>query len=117
VDIALYNKKKMARPTRFEHVTFAFGGQGSSKVMRPLRNLSRSRSADSGGLAAARFLMLTPPIPRWLFTALGEPKTIALFSVSMDQIIGLTVGSNGRWCPKDSQHDSCLDHQRAGRRS
>ena len=33
-------------------------------------------------------------------TAQGEPKTIALFSVSMDQIIRLTVGSNRRWCPK-----------------
>src|SRR5205814_7791122 len=76
-----------------------------------------NRSADSGGLATARFLTLTPPIPRRLLTALGEPKTIALLSVSMDQIIGLTVGSNGRWCPKDSQHDSCLDPQRAGRRS
>jgi hypothetical protein len=40
-----------------------------------------------------------PPIPRWLFTALGEPKTIALFSVSMVEIISLTVGSNGRWRP------------------
>jgi len=47
-----------------------------------------------------RFLTLTPPIHRWLFTALGEPKTIALSSVSMDQIIGLTAGSNGRWCAK-----------------
>jgi len=46
------------------------------------------------------FSYLTPPIPRRLFTALCEPKTIALLSVSMDQIIGLTVGSNGRWCPK-----------------
>ena len=53
----------------FERVASTFGGQGSSKVMRPS-------------------------------TAQGEPKTIALFSVSMDQVIGLTVGSNGRWCPK-----------------
>jgi hypothetical protein len=59
-----------------------------------------NRSTDSGGLATACFLTLTPPIPRWLFTALGEPKTIALFSVSRNQIIGLTAGSNGRWCPK-----------------
>jgi hypothetical protein len=46
------------------------------------------------------FSYLTPPIPRRLFTALCEPKTIALLSVSMDQIIGLTVGSNGRRSPK-----------------
>src|ERR1700730_1014828 len=48
------------------------------------------------GIATARFLTLTPPIPRRLFTALCEPKTLALLPVSMDQIIGLTVGSNGR---------------------
>src|ERR1700730_7463629 len=52
------------------------------------------------GIATARFLTLTPPIPRRLFTALCEPKTIALLPVSMDQIIGLTVGSNGRRSPK-----------------
>jgi hypothetical protein len=33
-------------------------------------------------------------------TAQGELKTIARFLVSMDQIIGLMMGSNGRWCPK-----------------
>jgi hypothetical protein len=54
----------LAHPTRFERVTFAFGGQGSSKEMRPLRNVSRSITADSGRLATARFLTLTPPIPR-----------------------------------------------------
>jgi hypothetical protein len=53
----------------FERVASTFGGQGSSKMMRPS-------------------------------TAQGELKTIALFLVSMDQIIGLTMGSNGRWCPK-----------------
>ena len=105
-------------PTRFERVIFAFGGAGllESDAL-PQKCKPINRSADSGGLATARFLTLMPPISRWLFTALGEPKTIALLSVSIDQIIGLTVGSNGRWCPKDSQHDSCLDPQRAGRRS
>lgn len=60
---------KFGVPDMFERVASTFGGQGSSKMMRPS-------------------------------TAQGELKTIALFLVSMDQIIGLTMGSNGRWCPK-----------------
>jgi hypothetical protein len=38
--------------------------------------------------------------PRSRFTTLGEPKILALFSVSIVQIISLTVGPNGRWHPR-----------------
>ena|SRR5713226_6137461 len=69
-------------------------------MVRPLRNVSQSIGALIPVASPQRVFLLTPPIPRWLFTALGEPKTIALSSVSMDQIIGLTAGSNGRWCAK-----------------
>ncbi len=44
--------------------------------------------------------LLGPPKPRSRFTALGEPKIFALFSVSIVQIISLTVGPNGRWHPR-----------------
>jgi hypothetical protein len=85
---------------RFERVTIAFGGQGSSKVMRPLRNVSRSITADSGRFAAARFLTLTPPIPRRLFTALCEPKTIAFAHVQIAFAVSLREPKKG--CVKPS---------------
>lgn len=65
--------------------------------------------AASGVRATARILALRPPSLRSRFTALGEDKTIALFSVSIVQIVGLTVGSNDRWRPKIRSHDICVD--------
>src|SRR6266567_3951637 len=44
-DLGANSVFEVARPTRFERVTFALGGQGSSKVVRPVRNVSRSIGA------------------------------------------------------------------------
>jgi hypothetical protein len=50
------------------------------------------------------------------FTALGEPKTIALFSLSTVQIVGLTLRSNARWRPKiRSKVEEIVGHLSAGR--
>src|SRR5437899_13042618 len=50
-------------PTRFERVTFAFGGQGSSKVMPPLRNVSRSIGALIPMASPQRLLTLAAEGP------------------------------------------------------
>ncbi len=42
--IPLQNKKKLAHPTRFERVTFAFGGQGSRHGEG-----KRDRARNAGG--------------------------------------------------------------------
>jgi hypothetical protein len=93
------SKGNLARPTRFERVTFAFGGQGSSKVVRPVTNAGDQLVRGVSASRTAAFTLGSPNL-RSRFTDLGKPETAALFSVSMVQIIGLIEGSNGRWLPK-----------------
>jgi hypothetical protein len=73
-------------------LTHAFGGQGSSKVVRPVGNVGdQLQRCASDSLAAAYFFTLMLPNLRSRFTALGERETIALFSVSVVQIIDLAL--------------------------
>jgi hypothetical protein len=69
--------------------------------MRVFAGLYKGDAADTipafDGLTTARFLTLRPPNPRSHVIALGERKPIALFSALMIQIVGFTVGFNGRW--------------------
>jgi hypothetical protein len=71
---------------------------GFLKSGAPMQSINRH--VASGGLTTTRFLTLRPLNPRSRFTALSGCKSIALFSASMVQIVGLTVGSNGRWSRK-----------------
>jgi len=88
-----------AHPTRFERLTFAFGGQGLLEGRAPPQKINRSAVL---GYSAFSYSRAAKNLDRasQLYTALGEPKIFALFSVSIVQIISLTVGPNGRWHPR-----------------
>jgi hypothetical protein len=91
----------LARPTRFERVTFAFGGQGSLKVVRPVRNVGDQLArCASGSRTAACFFTLGSPNLRSRFTDLAKPETAAaIFSIDGSDH-RFDRGSNGRWLPK-----------------
>jgi hypothetical protein len=91
----LNEKQKLARPTLFERVSFAVGGQGLRKA-----SACADQQGRCTGFGTARFPTLTPPNLRLKLCSSKRAPDLVLYLRSMDQTISLMAPAQAQIRPK-----------------